>query len=255
MNGHAEICCVIQARMGSSRLPGKVLREFRNGTCLLDHTIESLWASNRLHTIVIATSESSLDDPIYSYAKERGLSVFRGSEKNVLERYVDAAEHFGFDSCLRVCADNPFISPTLTRCLIDRFAQERADYAGYVMADRTPAICRPSGLFAECVSTNALTTLLRRDPPLEIAEHVTLGIYQDQSFDLLWLDAPAWSQYDWLRLTCDTESDFERLQHISQLMNDLDAHEAMLSKLANDESLIEEMRQENLRNAKPAIKV
>src|SRR6185437_11705596 len=108
MAKHPRIVAVIQARMGSTRLPGKVLKPIA-GKPLLWHIVHRLKASKLIEDIAIATSTNPLDDAIVDFAAAQGLSVVRGPEDNVLARFALAAEQLGADIIVRVSSDAPFI--------------------------------------------------------------------------------------------------------------------------------------------------
>ena len=99
---------LVQARMGSTRLPHKILRPFYNNNCILDLLINKL---NLIidAKIIIATSVSSENDVIEKFCKEHGIVCFRGEENDVLKRFIDAAETNGVDKIIRICSDNPFL--------------------------------------------------------------------------------------------------------------------------------------------------
>ena len=99
---------LVQARMGSTRLPHKVLRPFYNNNCILDLLVDKLDQVADTD-IIIATSIGSENDVIEQFCKERSMVCFRGEENDVLKRFIDAAEANGVDRIVRVCSDNPFL--------------------------------------------------------------------------------------------------------------------------------------------------
>ena len=99
---------IIQARCGSTRLPGKILKVIHDRT-LLDHIIDRLKALQEEAVIVIATSTLPGDDRVEQFCREKGVLCFRGSESNVLSRYYECAREQGFDHIVRLTADNPFV--------------------------------------------------------------------------------------------------------------------------------------------------
>lgn len=103
-----ETAFLVQARMGSTRLPHKVLRPFYNNNCILDLLVDKL---NQIAgtKIIIATSVGSENDVIEQFCKERNIVCFRGEENDVLKRFIDAAEANGVDRIVRICSDNPFL--------------------------------------------------------------------------------------------------------------------------------------------------
>ena len=119
---------IIQARMGSSRLPGKVMKNF-NGKSLLGQIIFRLkWKENDAK-VVIATSTLECDDVIENFCRENGTECFRGSESNVLERYFQCAEKYQFDNIVRMTADNPFPDIEELDNLIDFHIRNKYDFS------------------------------------------------------------------------------------------------------------------------------
>ncbi len=114
--------------MGSSRLPGKVLKPI-GSKVLLEHIIYRLGFLRHKAQLVVATSDTSRDDVVASFCQRLGVSCFRGSELNVLERYYDCARQFGFTQIVRLTADNPFIDVCELDRLIDLHVTNNADYS------------------------------------------------------------------------------------------------------------------------------
>lgn len=207
---------IIQARMGSSRLPGKVLLPFYNQKSILQLLVERLLAYNKNLPIVIATSSHSGDNPIADLALELAVPVFRGEENDVLKRFIGCAGHFGFKEVIRVCADNPFLDLELFDNLINASQDENLDYSSYQLRDNLPAIRSHWGIFAEYTTLNALNKASIATPEAFYHEHVTNFIYgHPDLFRLQWLNAPQ-NVYDRLdiRLTIDTPEDFISMQRL-----------------------------------------
>ena len=104
----SETGIIIQARTGSTRLPNKIFLPFYKEKGILELIIDRIKNSIDL-PIVIATTEKSKDDKIVELAGEKEIACFRGSELNVLNRYIKTAEKFNFSNIIRICADNPFL--------------------------------------------------------------------------------------------------------------------------------------------------
>jgi len=124
---HLRIVAVIQARMGSTRLPGKVLKPIA-GKPLLWHIVHRLKRSKLIEQIAIATSSNPLDDAIVEFGREHGVPVVRGPEDDVLGRFARAAEHLDADIIVRVNADAPFIDAGFIDHLIAAMMEQNADY-------------------------------------------------------------------------------------------------------------------------------
>ncbi|HOM44009.1 MAG TPA: 3-deoxy-manno-octulosonate cytidylyltransferase, partial [Bacillota bacterium] len=100
------VTCIVQARMGSVRLPGKVLREVL-GLPLILLNLKRLEKSREIDKLILATSDRQLDNPLYEIVKGEGFEVFRGDEENVLKRYRDCVLEYGGDIVVRVTGDCP----------------------------------------------------------------------------------------------------------------------------------------------------
>jgi spore coat polysaccharide biosynthesis protein SpsF len=167
------VVCISQARLGSTRLPGKVLLPVL-GRPLLDWHLSRLLRARRIDRLVVATTEESHDDAIVDLCRARGIAVFRGSESDVLSRYADAAEAFGAATVVRVTSDCPLIDPGLVDAVIDAYGAERpaVDYVALEPRDY------PRGLDTEVFSAAALAQaqVIASDPAER--EHVTLHLYR-----------------------------------------------------------------------------
>ncbi|NOV00466.1 cytidylyltransferase domain-containing protein [Paenibacillus planticolens] len=163
---------VIQARMGSTRLPGKVLRLLGNKT-ILSHVVERISMCKLVDCIIIATTTLPEDDLIVDEAKRLGVFYYRGDEYDVLSRYYEASEYFHVDSIVRVTSDCPFIDPDIVDTLIQKFHEKNVDYASNFM-NRT----FPRGLDAEIFTIAALRKTYKEAVHPEHREHVTPYLYQ-----------------------------------------------------------------------------
>ena len=100
---------IIQARVGSSRLPGKMTRPFFNGNTILEILIKEFKFSLEKTPLIIATSDNPRDDQIKAIAEKNGVNYFRGSEEDVLARFIQATENRSETYVARICGDNPFV--------------------------------------------------------------------------------------------------------------------------------------------------
>jgi spore coat polysaccharide biosynthesis protein SpsF len=166
----------MQARTGSSRLPGKVLLEVA-GEPMLAHEIRRLQRIEELDDVVVATTVDPADDPVTAVADAEGVRWFRGSEHDVLDRYYRAAEAASADVVLRVTADCPLLDPEVAGLVLSALAaQDRAlDYASNVV-ERT----YPAGLDAEALTAEALARAFRLGRSPEAREHVTWFLLRER---------------------------------------------------------------------------
>jgi len=204
---------LVQARMGSTRLPGKVLRPIA-GKPLLAWQLERLGQVKRATGVAVLATTNPLDDPLVDAVQAWGFSVFRGDEANVLGRYTLGARHFGAQTLMRVCSDAPLIDPAQLDDLIAFFEAGQYDYAHN---DGGPTRYLPLGLGAEILTQGALEIAFQNAAAPDALEHVTPYLYQNpQQFKLGTMTHEAnHSQHRW---TVDTPEDFDL---ISRLLTEL----------------------------------
>jgi spore coat polysaccharide biosynthesis protein SpsF len=197
---------VTQARMTSTRLPGKVLIEV-GGRPLLDLHLDRLLASG--HGVVVATTTNATDDPIASLASARGLPVWRGSEDDVLSRFAGAIREFSLDTVVRVTSDCPLIDGELVAAGIATYEQA-GDPDLYVSNALTRTM--PRGMDFEVFSGAAL---LEADS-LAVAgphrEHVTPYLYENVSGRVTLKNLPWLEDKSAYRVTLDTEDDLRLIR-------------------------------------------
>jgi spore coat polysaccharide biosynthesis protein SpsF len=158
---------IVQARMGSSRLPGKVLADL-TGAPAISRLIERLKRVKGSPRIVVATSTLAIDDVLAELVRRTsGVELWRGSEQDVLKRYADAARHFDIDPVVRITADCPLMEPRMIEAVLDRFAGAGLDYVDNVVP-RT----FPHGYDVQVVSRRALETADREAIDPYEREHV-----------------------------------------------------------------------------------
>lgn len=193
---------VVQARMTSTRLPGKVMQPIA-GRPMLGWQLERLRRVGRDIGIAVATTVNRSDDPIVRLCGTEGVDVIRGSELDVLDRYHQAAETLEADPVIRITSDCPLIDPDVIRQLLELWERERPDYAANTL-ERT----FPRGLDTEVISRSALDTAWRKaDAPFE-REHVTPYIYRRPDHYRL-LNLAADVDRGGMRWTVDTPEDLE----------------------------------------------
>ncbi len=193
--------CIIQARIGSTRLPGKVLKLLDEKNSQLFYVINQLRFCKNLEKIVVATTDSDEDNEIIKITSQLGITNFRGSTNDVLDRYYQCAKFFNLDPIVRITADNPLIDPELVDCVIKEFKNGEYDYA-------TNFIPRtfPYGTEAEIFSFNALELAWKESKKLSEREHVTPYFYNNlNKFKIKKISYS--KNFSHLRWTVDRESD------------------------------------------------
>ena len=205
----------IQARMGSSRFPGKVLHKFNQKETILDFQVRRLNKS-KISKLVILTSNNYLDDKIVNHCNKMGYDVFRGDEKDVLSRFINAAEFYNQESFLRICSDNPMISTYLIDELVDNYNE--SDYLSHSV-NNVPGIKTHYGLFSELVK---LSTLKKLDKIIDVKsehrEHVTSGLYTNDVFQCNFIDFKVYNTP--LRLTIDDKIDLDNIQKLEKIIKE-----------------------------------
>jgi spore coat polysaccharide biosynthesis protein SpsF len=195
----ARTVATIEARMTSSRLPGKVLAE-ADGKPMLELMIERLRFAPELDEIVIATTSNSTDDDIEALAHRLGVGVWRGSEDDVLTRVLDAASAYKTDVIVELTGDCPLLDPVLVSQTIQHYRSGNTDYvanSGY-----------PMGMGVQVFSTAILRDVAARTNDPVDHEHVSLFIYRHpEIYSLFRMDAPQAHARPNMRLTLDTKED------------------------------------------------
>jgi len=208
-----KIVAIIQARMGSTRLPGKILKTVVNKT-LLEYQLERVQQSKLVDEIVVATTEKEQDNAIVKLCNQLGVKVYRGSENDVLSRYYEAAVHFKADVVVRLTSDCPLIDPEVIDEVIQLYLKrsEEIDYASNTL-ERT----FPRGMDTEVFSFGALQRANEQASLDKDREHVTAYMYTN-STDFQVLNLKCGKNYGEHRWTVDTEEDFELIKRILKLL-------------------------------------
>ena len=204
---------IIQARTGSTRLPGKILLPFYGEKRIIDIQIEAIRAACPGMRIVLATTTRRQDNVLADVARQMEVDCYRGSEDDVLGRFIGAAEQFGINRLIRVCSDNPFLRADSFQALLEAHDCQPADYVAFGWPDGRPTIKSHIGLFAELTTLDALRRAASLTDEQLYHEHVTIYLYtHPEAFSVRLLPLPTGleSRQD-LRFTLDTPDDFSPL--------------------------------------------
>jgi spore coat polysaccharide biosynthesis protein SpsF len=204
--------CIIQARMGSSRLPGKTLMLI-DGKTTLERVVERVRRAKEIKNIVIATSDEPQDDAIISECERLGVDWFVGSESDVLMRYFEAAEYFKADPIIRVTADCPLIDPGVLNALVTTYRDYRHD-VGFVTNNLEKTF--PHGLDAEVFSMDLLGRAVEQTGDDYDHEHVTQWMRKQPG--AINLRAP--QNLSNVRITLDTKDDLTAIRAIYRALKD-----------------------------------
>lgn len=209
----ARIVGIIQARMGSTRLPGKVLRPIL-GRPMLVWEVERLKRSRLLGTLVVATSTNSEDDAVVSVMQQTGVPVFRGDEDNVLDRFYKAAKEAGADVAVRLTGDCPLHDSAVVDEVVGRYTITGVDYT------KQPENY-PEGLDTEAFSFTVLEEAWKEAQLPSEREHVTLYIRNHPerfALDTAWTNGNLkYSHHHW---SVDTEEDYHFVSRVYEELYD-----------------------------------
>lgn len=234
------VVAIIQARMGSSRLPGKVLKDI-GGVPMLQRVVVRARRAQSLGRVVVATTTDTSDDPLATFCRCQGFPLFRGDPYDVLDRYYQAASAFGAEVVVRLTGDCPVIDPREIDRTVAAFLAAKVDFA----ANRLPPPWHrttPIGMDTEVVTFTALARAWREAKTKYAREHVMPYLYEEPGrFNTLLVDHdPDWGD---LRLTVDTPEDLELIRQVYAYFGNSD--EFNLAEMAALLSSQPELRQLN----------
>ena len=210
------IIAIIQARMGSSRLPNKTLMEI-DGTPSLKFMINRVKKSKIIDKIIVATTNSERDNEIVDFCKDNDILFHRGSEGDVLDRYYQTAKEYKATTVVRLTSDCPLIDHNLIDKTINLYKQKKVDYASNAVPPDKKKY--PDGSDVEVFSFEALEKSWNEATDLKDREHVTFFMWKNEDdFKTIMLD----NKHDWgkYRITVDYIEDLELVRKIVIKLND-----------------------------------
>jgi len=208
-----KIAVIIQARMTSTRLPGKVLMEIE-GKPMLWHVINRLKFCKKLNDIILAIPNTKENNILEKFAKKYNLKYYRGSENDVLSRYYNAAKKFRCDIIVRLTSDCPLIDPEIVDKVVERHLKTGADYTSNVLK-RT----FPRGLDTEVFNFSVLKKVFYDAKENYQREHITPYIFENPAiFKLQNIEAEGKLRRPDLRLTVDTPDDLRLISEIFRIL-------------------------------------
>lgn len=244
-----SIGIIIQARVGSTRLPNKIILPIEREFTFLDLLLSKIKKNFPTIPIILATSKNEENEILKKYAEKNKVVFFKGEENNVLKRFIDCAENYQLKSIIRICSDNPFLDIQLLKNLIDNYEDE--DYFSYKV-NSNPSILTHYGFFAEIVSLNALKKV-QKNKKGECLEHVTNCIYTNKTGDFRINFIEKKIDNNYIRCTLDTLQDFKNLKEIYfnwyKKTSD-NSYKSLLEYISKNKELKELMKKEILRNSK-----
>lgn len=204
-----KIIAIVQARMGSSRFPGKVLKDIC-GKPLLEHLINRVKMSSVINLILIATTTEEEDGPIINLAKRLNVRVYRGSQDDVLDRYLKAAEDVKADVIVRITGDSPLVEPRFLDIAVRHHLRKKIDLTCAKNKDQIP-----SGTGCEVISYSALRQAWEWGHSPQDREHVTWYILSHpEKFKIEFIRVKKALRLPRICLTVDEEADLELIRQI-----------------------------------------
>lgn len=208
-----KVIAIIQARVGSSRLPAKVLKRLGD-TDVLSYDIARCRAIQGVDEVIIATSDLPQDDAIAKWCEEHHVACFRGSEEDVLDRYVQCAKQYEPNYVMRVTSDCPFVDYEMASEIVELMTREQK---GIVLLQGE----LPRGLAVELLAYDALLKIHEVGKEPRHREHVTYYAYEyKEQFETVVYTVPSNRQAPELRITLDTDEDYEMLSKVAAHFND-----------------------------------
>lgn len=201
-----KIGVIVQARVSSTRLPGKILKELPYGKdiTVLEQVIRRLKRSKKIDCVIIATTPARGDDKVIDIAKKEKIGWFRGSTEDVLSRYYLAAKKNKLDIIVRITSDCPCIDPKVIDSVIGKHMAKKVDYTSNTL-NRT----YPRGLDVEVFNFDVLEKTYENAKKHSEREHVTFYIYTKPAlFKVVQVKAPAGLYGPDVRITLDTKEDY-----------------------------------------------
>ena len=204
-----RVVAIIQARMGSSRLPGKVLQDLA-GSPMLSRVIDRLQRARMLDEVVVATTDEPQDAAIVDYCSQSNVPCFAGSQHDVLDRYYQAATKFNAEAVVRITSDCPLIDSSVVDVVVRKFlASKYTDYVSCIVEPRT----FPRGLDTEVFSYEALKTAWQESTDMACREHVTQYFLRNpERFEVD--GVYSYTDRSALRWTVDTAADMQLAEAI-----------------------------------------
>jgi spore coat polysaccharide biosynthesis protein SpsF len=204
------IAIIVQARMASTRLPEKIMKQVL-GKTLLEYQIERLRRVKQADKLVIATTDHGEEQPIIDFCKRLGVDYFRGSESDVLSRYYGAATKYGADIVVRITSDCPLIDPAVVEGVIGYFQQHQSE-VDYV-SNTFPELTYPRGMDTEVFSCRTLEEAYQEAVDRPEREHVTIFIKRRPERYRI-VNLPYRQDVSRHRWTVDTPEDLELITRI-----------------------------------------
>lgn len=177
---------IITSRMGSSRLPGKALKEVVGFGSMLEILIKRAKLSNQIDRVIISTTKLESDDKLVEWAKAKNYNFYRGSENNVLQRLIDTCEYYNVKNFVEILGDNPLVDPDVIKKCISTFNSKNLNYVAtmtkeYKFADLN--FCFPIGIRVQIISLKILELIKNNITTDYEREHATSYLYDKPNLE------------------------------------------------------------------------
>jgi spore coat polysaccharide biosynthesis protein SpsF len=202
------IGCIIQARTGSTRLPGKIMQKIDSVDLVINYVINQVKCSKKIEKIIVATTDLIEDNKICENLSLQKIEFFRGSSEDVLDRYYQCAKKFSIDNIVRITSDNPLIDPNIIDLVINEYKNNKCDYASNTL-HRT----FPYGTEVEVFSFTSLEKAWKNAKKPSEREHVTPFIYSPEN-EFILINAKYQGDISYLRYTIDKIEDLKLVREI-----------------------------------------
>lgn len=211
-----RVVAVVEARMGSRRLPGKILRPIL-GRPMLELLVERLLRARTLHGVTIATTDTPADDAVERLAMRIGVGCFRGSEDDVLDRVLRAASKAAADVIVEVTGDCPLVDPGIVDRVVTVYLEGRYDFVANRLPTEPPTY--PDGLGIRVFARETLADVARATHDPEDREHVSIYMWKHPEHFRLGNVPSALARQHWnLRLSVDTTDDFALVSRVFEAL-------------------------------------
>ena len=201
------IGCIIQARLGSTRLPNKIIQLLDQKSTVLDYVINQTTNSKLIEKIIIATTNLVEDDVILKTVSKKNLDYFRGDSNDVLDRYYQCAKKFSLSTIVRITSDCPLVDPNIIDDSIKFFKNNSFDYVSNVHPQTFPI-----GIAVEVFSFESLQKAWKNAKLPSEREHVTPYLYNNKKFNIYNLEYS--TNLTSIRITIDRENDLKLVRNV-----------------------------------------
>ncbi len=227
-----RVLCVIQARMNSSRLPGKVILPFA-GSSIIECIYERVKRSKRVNDVLVGTSIERSDNTLVKLLEEKNINYFRGSLDNVLNRFASISKKYNPDFLVRITGDCPLIDPDIIDICVENCVAGKYDYFRLLEP-------YPDGLDVDIFKSSAITIAHEKAKKISEREHIGQYFLNNPNDFLLGGINLFETRHQEIRITLDEEEDYKLLQELEKNLDDIQSikYEKLLSYILDNKSLL-----------------